>query len=636
MDPREALATLLKRFDLQGRVDVPRTGGWRQTLTADFRRLGLETRVAKLGPNDVANLVVPAVLFGGNGEWMFLDGTAVPAPEWEGWELAEALEVVGRAPDNGQGLLGRLWVAIRFRRDLTAKTIGYGLLAALATATVPMAAGLVMGTALPDGAPGWLAAAAIASFFATALAILTGWLSKRLTVTLLAMAMADLQRGVVGHTFRLPLLALQSRTMGDRLAIQRAEDSARTIYGIAAETIIRGGSLAYSVTYMVVSMPVVALVFLAGAAVVTGVTLLVARLQIRLGGVRAKARQDHRGRLAEMIAGISSLRAHDAIERTVVRWKGLLRQDILATKQMAKVGAVGDGLCSLMSKTVWATALLLGAWFMTQGDTGMGNAITFIMMAATAMDNTLVLGQQWVAAKVELTTIEKVDAVITEKTAPSFSRPDSRGPISFRGVGFRYGDDLPWILRDLDLTIREGETVWLKSPSGSGKSTLLRLMSGLTSPSRGHVLIGGEPIYGADMPIGYLPQGAELMDDSIMENLLALSGWAPRARLLELAVATGLADLVATLPMGYSTRATMGTFSGGQRQLILLTGVLAQESGILLLDEPMSAMDWAMRERVTPVLQGLGRTLVYVSHDIPIGGADRIFSPLAKATPSAL
>jgi ABC-type bacteriocin/lantibiotic exporter with double-glycine peptidase domain len=102
-----------------------------------------------------------------------------------------------------------------------------------------------------------------------------------------------------------------------------------------------------------------------------------------------------------------------------------------------------------------------------------------------------------------------------------------------------------------------------------------------------------------------------------MDNLKLFSGGASQRRLQEVAEETGLAEWVDTLPMGYQTVVASGgaNLSGGQRQLIAITAILASGKKLLLLDEALSNLDWVSRARIVRSRRFEGRTVVYASHE---------------------
>ena len=161
------------------------------------------------------------------------------------------------------------------------------------------------------------------------------------------------------------------------------------------------------------------------------------------------------------------------------------------------------------------------------------------------------------------------------------------------GVWFRYGPERPWVLQGYDLELEAGAHHELEGPSGSGKSTVLRLLAGLLVPERGRVLLAGRPPADLRQDLVYLPQFVRIFGGSVEDNLRLFSSGAPRDRIHATAAATGLAALVAHWPMGYQTLLSPGgrSLSGGQRQLIALTGAMASGRPLLLLDEALANLD---------------------------------------------
>jgi len=182
-------------------------------------------------------------------------------------------------------------------------------------------------------------------------------------------------------------------------------------------------------------------------------------------------------------------------------------------------------------------------------------------------------------------------------------------------VWFRYDDDAPWVLSGYSATIAPGEMLRLSSASGSGKTTLLRLVAGLYEPARGSIRINGIDAARAG-GVAYLPQFPHIFGGTLLDNLRIFSGDAPLDRILRIAVDTGLDEWARTMPMAYDTvlATNGGNVSGGQRQLITLTAVLASDHPLLLLDEPMANLDRAIADRVRRVAARERKTIIYAEH----------------------
>jgi putative spermidine/putrescine transport system ATP-binding protein len=175
-------------------------------------------------------------------------------------------------------------------------------------------------------------------------------------------------------------------------------------------------------------------------------------------------------------------------------------------------------------------------------------------------------------------------------------------------------------VNDVDVELRHGRLLSLLGPSGCGKTTLLRLIAGLEQPDAGEIFIGGERMTGVPANrrgIGMVFQSYALFPNmSAAENIaygLRLRKWRPdrvRARVAEMVELTQLGDEQARYPH---------QLSGGQQQRVALARALAIEPRLLLLDEPLSALDAAvrvaLREGIRQIQQELGIATVYVTHD---------------------
>lgn len=177
------------------------------------------------------------------------------------------------------------------------------------------------------------------------------------------------------------------------------------------------------------------------------------------------------------------------------------------------------------------------------------------------------------------------------------------------------------MLLHLDLRIERGELVTLYGPSGAGKTSTLRMLSGLLSPQSGQIKVNGKTWFdaesGINLPpgqrnIGYVFQDYALFPNmTVRENLrFALRKGEAESKVVELLDMMELGALAGQKP---------ATLSGGQQQRVALARALVQQPDILLLDEPLSALDPLLRRRLSDHLQqwhrSLGLTTILVSHD---------------------
>jgi spermidine/putrescine transport system ATP-binding protein len=175
-------------------------------------------------------------------------------------------------------------------------------------------------------------------------------------------------------------------------------------------------------------------------------------------------------------------------------------------------------------------------------------------------------------------------------------------------------------VRNVDLTIESGEFFSVLGPSGCGKTTVLRLVAGFLEPTEGMVRIGGRDMRGLGpdrRPTGMIFQSLALFPLMTVWENVAFGLEARGTRLAERKKrAHELLDLVAL--DGFGDRLP-GQLSGGQRQRVAIARALAVEPQVLLLDEPLSALDLKLRQHMRAELRALqkrtGVTFIYITHD---------------------
>lgn len=177
-------------------------------------------------------------------------------------------------------------------------------------------------------------------------------------------------------------------------------------------------------------------------------------------------------------------------------------------------------------------------------------------------------------------------------------------------VNFLFDEGMP-ILRDVNLRLREGESIVLRGASGSGKSSLLNLIAGVSQSTSGSVCVDRARI-------AYVPQEIALLDDSIRNNLLFGLSEKSDAELMNALAAAQLREFVAEQPLGLETGVGDNgiLFSGGQRQRLGLARAILRGATLLLLDEATSALDEEIEGHVLKNLATAGIAVVLATHRV--------------------
>ncbi len=209
-----------------------------------------------------------------------------------------------------------------------------------------------------------------------------------------------------------------------------------------------------------------------------------------------------------------------------------------------------------------------------------------------------------------------------------------RGEIEFQNVSFRYRDELPYVLRHINLRIPSGKTLAIIGRTGSGKSSFVDLIPRLYDTTEGTILVDGHDIRKIPLSvlrknIGMVPQESFLFSDTIHENIsFGLEGGTEA----EVASAAQSAEIYADISsFPHHLQTIVGerglTLSGGQKQRTALSRALARDPNILILDDAMSAVDTATEEKILSNLREImkERTSIIISHRIStVKNADEI------------
>lgn len=176
------------------------------------------------------------------------------------------------------------------------------------------------------------------------------------------------------------------------------------------------------------------------------------------------------------------------------------------------------------------------------------------------------------------------------------------------------------VLHELQLTINKGEFVTLLGPSGCGKSTLLRIVAGLTNPEQGIIKIDGQDITNVlakDRQVGMVFQSYALFPNMTVEENIAFG--LTMKKLSKTVIQEKVANIIELVGLSEKEKAYPRELSGGQQQRVALARSLVTEPKVLLLDEPLSALDAQIRKNLQKQLrmiqQKLNMTMILVTHD---------------------
>ena len=224
---------------------------------------------------------------------------------------------------------------------------------------------------------------------------------------------------------------------------------------------------------------------------------------------------------------------------------------------------------------------------------------------------------------------------IIESPTPVELRPSELlGEVRLEGVGFRYTENSPWTLHDVDLVVPAGTRTAVVGETGAGKTTLGYLVARLYEPQSGRVMIDGIDVRDASFAslaatVGVVSQETYLFHATVRENLRFARPESTDEEIEAAARTARIHDLVASLPDGYDT--VVGErgyrFSGGEKQRIAIARTILRNPPVLVLDEATSSLDTRTEHGVQEELDQLaeGRTTITIAHRLStVRDADQI------------
>jgi ATP-binding cassette subfamily C exporter for protease/lipase len=352
--------------------------------------------------------------------------------------------------------------------------------------------------------------------------------------------------------------------------------------------------------------------------------------------VAAQQYADSSLRNAEVIEAMGMLR--DIHRRWMQR-----QREFLGLQAEASTAAGGLQAASKMLQQVLTSALLgLAAWLSLKNELLGGPAMMIVasIIGGRVLAPLIQMVSHWrqvVNAREAWSRLNLLLAAMPPRV-PAMPLPPPQGLLTVEqlvaGAPPAPGQSAQPILRGIQFELRPGEVLAVIGPSASGKTTLARLLVGLWPAIGGKVRLDGADVYPWDKAelgphVGYLPQGVELFEGTIAENI-ARFGEIDQLKVRAAAEAVGLLALIEALPKGFETPVGRdgAVLSGGQRQRVALARALYGDPALLVLDEPNSSLDEAGDAALLRTLQGLkarGATVVLMTHRASVlAAADKV------------
>jgi ABC-type multidrug transport system fused ATPase/permease subunit len=442
-------------------------------------------------------------------------------------------------------------------------------------------------------------------------------------------------------------MEIYRRTLYQPYAVHLSRNSSEAIDGISGKinTVIvgvinpllvivsNGLILSVILAALLLYRPLIALVSFGGFGLIYAAIFLASRARLRVNSVEVAVNSTQRIKsLQEGLGGIRDV----LLDNTQPVYCAEYRRADSRLRRAQAENSVTREVPRFAVEALGMIFISLLAYQLALQPEGFGVALPLVGALAIAASRLLPLLQQIYYGFSNLSgsqqSLEDILALL-EQPLPATGLQDVGQPQPFshaiqcQGLGFRYCEDGPWVLRGLGLTIPKGARIGFVGTTGSGKSTLLDILMGLLYPTEGQLTVDGHPITPINalrwqQRIAHVPQAVYLSDASIAENI---AFGVPRAQIDMALVRSAAAQAqiavnIESWHLGYDTLVgERGVrLSGGQRQRIGIARALYKQADVLVFDEATSALDSETELAVMQAIEALGRelTIIIVAHRV--------------------
>lgn len=342
----------------------------------------------------------------------------------------------------------------------------------------------------------------------------------------------------------------------------------------------------------------------------------------------------------ENFSGIRVIKSYVREDGEIETFREMSRDYLEKNMKMVKVQALLMPILFLITGLSLIIVVLVGGGKIISGTMNLGELTAFTFYLGILIWPMIAFGwvvnivQQGEASMKRLNKIFHEPYEIDDSSETDNDITGITGDIEFKNVSFKYGENLPYVLNNINLKIPGGSTIAVMGYTGSGKTTLVNLIPRLYDVNSGELLIDGKNVKKVPLDIlrksiGYVHQEPFLFSDTIMNNISYGVRDINPEKVKEVSEIANFNKDVESFPLGYETiSGERGiTLSGGQKQRATLARALATDPKILILDDSFSSVDTNTEEEILKNLKKFmrGRTSIIISHRIStVKDADKI------------
>ena len=343
--------------------------------------------------------------------------------------------------------------------------------------------------------------------------------------------------------------------------------------------------------------------------------------------------------IEETLGGLRIIKAFNAEHKVTGRFEGANNDYRRISNRIARRQALAHPMSEFLGTTTIAIVLWYGGSLIISGTSSIDAAsfIYYLVIFYSIINPAKEFSKASYAVQRGMAAMQRVDKILSAKNditdpAHPVAIKEVANEIRFENVWFKYQD--AWVLKDIDLTVRRGQTVALVGQSGSGKSTLVDMLPRFYDVQQGRITIDGTDTRDTTVAnlrslMGNVNQEAILFNDTFFNNIAFGVEGATLEEVREAARIANADDFISAHPDGYE--GNIGDrgckLSGGQRQRLSIARAILKNPPVLILDEATSALDTESERLVQDALEKLmkNRTTLVIAHRLStIKNADLI------------
>ena len=348
-------------------------------------------------------------------------------------------------------------------------------------------------------------------------------------------------------------------------------------------------------------------------------------------GQSSKEEQLRQTTLNETVAGLEIIKSVRAQNRMKTHWDESLNQTLYYGEKSQYLSQLTTQITSFIGKLSNIAIIVMGVYLSFEGDMSMGGIVAAMMLNSRVISPISQIVGMVIRYEQTILALENIDEIMmmeVERENKSYlSRPNLNGDIEFKDVTFSYKEQNFEALKNINLTIKQGEKVAILGKIGSGKSTLAKIIMNLYVPIKGSVLIDQTDIRQIDpvdlrRSIGCVPQEAFLFMGSVKDNITIGEQYVSDEEIIKAAKAAGVHEFLGKHEAGYDLLVGERgeSLSGGERQAVTLARALITNPNIMILDEPTNSMDSQTEKGFVKRMAELigDKTLILITHKMSV------------------